>query len=335
MSLPLEGHSAYETQTYEKRSALTFEEYMKLDRAGKMKARINDLALVASSQVSVGDTLVRENWRQENFTSENRKDSILRPPQNFQQINSLIIYPTLELHNGKCVSLIRGRLDEPVIWHVDPVETARSFAATGAEWIHITDVNALSGDGNNNGLLEQIIRTAGVPIQLGGGFRSPDAVEAWIDKGVGRIVIGTMAAHDPALLIALAKRYPDQIVLSVDVSDGSVMTEGWRTKSAFLPESFIAAFDDIPLAYVIVTDIDSAIEDSDSSLTVIASLAACTRHPVIARGTVRSVDDVKRLKYVPNLAGTLIGRAIMTKDVDLAEALAAAKSMQEPVAAFQ
>ncbi len=100
----------------------------------------------------------------------------------------MIIYPTIELHNGKCVSLTRGRLDEPFIWHVDPVETARGFAAAGAEWMHLTDINALAGDGNNNDLLEKIIRSAGIPVQLGGGFRSREVVETWIDKGAGRIV---------------------------------------------------------------------------------------------------------------------------------------------------
>ncbi len=247
----------------------------------------------------------------------------------------MIIYPTLELHNGKCVSLTRGRLDEPVIWHVDPVNTARGFAAAGAEWMHVTDINALAGDGTNNDLLEEIIRSAGIPVQLGGGFRSRDSVERWIDKGAGRVVIGTMAAHDPDLFIELANRHPDQIVLAVDIFEGSVMTEGWRTQSAFVPETYLKAFDTVPLAGIIVTDIDADIEDQDASLGVITHLAAATRHPVIARGTVRSVDDVSRLKYVLNISGTLIGRALLSKDVDLKVALELAAADREPTADFQ
>jgi phosphoribosylformimino-5-aminoimidazole carboxamide ribotide isomerase len=247
----------------------------------------------------------------------------------------MIIYPTLELHNGKCVSLTRGRLEEPVIWHVDPVATARSFAAAGAEWMHVTDINALAGDGDNAALLEEIIRAAGIPVQLGGGFRSRDAVERWIDKGAGRIVIGTMAAHDPDLLREMAKYYPDQIVLAMDVFDGSVMTEGWKMQSAFTPETYIKAFDDAPLAGIIVTDIDADIENTDGSLGVITHLAAQTHHPVIARGTVRSVDDVSRLKYVPNVAGTLIGRALLARDVNLEEALSLARTEPEPTAEFK
>lgn len=246
----------------------------------------------------------------------------------------MIIYPTLELHAGKLVSLTRGRLQEPVIWHVDPVETARGYAAAGAGWLHITDIDALAGSGDNAGLIEQMIRAAGIPVQLGGGFRSRDVVERWIDKGAGRIVIGTLAAREPDLVRELAKWHPDQIILAVDVFEGSVMTEGWRSRSAFDPLTYVAAFDGAPLAGVIVTDIDADIADADASLALITSLAAATRHPVIARGTVRGVDDVARLKYVPNIAGTLIGRALLSKDVDLQEALAVAASKSEPVADF-
>ena len=247
----------------------------------------------------------------------------------------MILYPTLELKNGKCVSLTRGRLDEPVIWHVDPVETARGFAAAGAEWMHVTDMDALGGENGNDDLIEEIIRAVGIPVQLGGGFRSRERVEKWIDKGAGRIVVGTMAAHDPDLLNELAKFHPDQIVMAVDVYQGSVMTEGWQSQSAFDPAAFIGAFDASPLAGIIVTDIDADIADRDASLGVITRLAAETRHPVIARGTVRSTDDVARLKYVHNIAGALIGRALLSRDVDLAEALDVARPVPEPTAEFQ
>lgn len=247
----------------------------------------------------------------------------------------MIIYPTLEILNGKCVSLTRGRLEEPVIWHVDPLETAHNFAAAGAEWMHVTDMNALIGDGNNDALIEEIIRAAHIPVQLGGGFRSRERVEHWIDRGAGRIVIGTMAAHDPDLVRELAKRHPDQIVLAIDIYQGQLMTDGWRSPSAFSPETFVSAFDSAPLAGVIVTDIDADIEDQDAHLGVITGLAAKTRHPVIARGTVRTADDVARLKYVYNISGTLIGRALLAKDVDLSEALAVARPEPETTAEFQ
>jgi phosphoribosylformimino-5-aminoimidazole carboxamide ribotide isomerase len=246
----------------------------------------------------------------------------------------MIIYPTLELQNGKCVSLTRGRLEEPVIWHVDPVETARSFAAAGAEWMHVTDINMLGADGDNDALIEEIIRAVGIPVQLGGGFRSRERVEQWIDKGAGRIVIGTMAAHDPDMVHELARKFPDQIVLAVDIFKGQVMTDGWRAPSAFSPETYIKAFDNAPLAGIIVTDIDSYIDQQEGQLSVITGLSSETRHPVIARGTVHTVDDVARLKYVYNISGTLIGRALLAKDVDLSEALAVAQPVPEATAEF-
>ncbi|THF93266.1 MAG: 1-(5-phosphoribosyl)-5-[(5-phosphoribosylamino)methylideneamino] imidazole-4-carboxamide isomerase [Sulfitobacter sp. SK025] len=246
----------------------------------------------------------------------------------------MMIYPTLELLDGECVSLTRGRWEELVIWHVDPVETARGFAAAGASWMHITDINAIAGTGNNNDLIEEIIRTTGLAVQLGGGFRSRDVVESWMDKGAARIVIGTMAAHDPDLFRELAKNHPDQIVLAVDVFQGAVMTEGWKTRSAFTPEVYITAFDDVPLAGIILTDIEADMEETDGSVGLIAALAAQTSHPVIARGIVRTNDDVARLRYVPNISGTLIGRHILSKDVDLDKAVALAQSRPEQIAAF-
>lgn len=247
----------------------------------------------------------------------------------------MIIYPTMELQHGRCVTLDRGRLDAPMIWHVDPVETARGFAAAGAQWMHLTDFDALEGSDANAGLVEEIIRGAGIPVQLGGGMRSREAVERWIDKGAGRIVIGTLAAREPGLVRELAKYHPDQIVLSVDVWQGQVVTEGWRTASAFSPEGFIEAFGDAPFAGLIVTDVDSDIEEVDGTLGLISRLASVASTPVIANGVVRNVDDIARLKYVYNIAGAMVGRALFRKTVDLAEALAVAEPGPEPVAEFQ
>lgn len=245
------------------------------------------------------------------------------------------VYPTLEIMNGQCVSLTRGRIDEPVIWHVDPIETARGFVQAGAQWMHLTDMDALSGRGNNDDLIEELIRSVGIGVQLGGGFRSRERVEHWIDRGAARIVIGSMASYEPDFVKELAKYHPDQIVLALDVFQGQVMTDGWREVSALSPKTLLDAFADAPLAGVIITDIDADIEDSDGSVAVISGLAAQTRHPVIARGTVSRVDDVATLRYVPNIAGTLIGRALMSRDVDLAEALAVARpAAGEAVAEF-
>ena len=247
----------------------------------------------------------------------------------------MMIFPTMELQNGRCVTLDKGRLDSAMVWHVDPVETARSWAAAGAEWMHLTDFNALEGNDDNAELVEEIIRSAGIPVQLGGGMRTRESVEHWIDKGAGRIVIGTLAARDPQLVAELARNYPDQIVLAVDVWQGQVMTEGWRQAGAFTPENYINAFGDAPFAGIIVTDIDSDIEDVDAQLGLISGLAASARTPVIASGVVRNVDDISRLKYVSNISGAMVGRALFRKTVDLDEALQVARPTPEAVAELQ
>ncbi len=246
----------------------------------------------------------------------------------------MLIYPTMQLQRGRCVTLDRGRLDAATIWHVDPVETARGFAAAGAEWMHLTDLDAIDGRDDNAALVEEIIRAAGIPVQLGGGFRSREQVEHWIDRGAGRIVIGTLAAIEPDLVSELARRHPDQIVLAVDVWQGQVMTEGWRSSSAFTPDAFIAAFGNAPFAGIIVTDIDADVEEVEAPLGLISGLAAQARTPVIASGVVRSTDDIARLKYVHNIAGALIGRALFRRDFTLEEALAVARPEPEPVAEF-
>lgn len=247
----------------------------------------------------------------------------------------MMIYPTIELQQGRCVSLKRGRLNEPTIWHVDPIEVARGFKAAGASWMHVTDFDGITGGTANNALLEDLIRSAGIPVQLGGGFRTREAVERWIDKGAGRIVIGTLATQDPELVKELARSFPDQIVLAVDVWQGKVMSEGWRSATAFTPDGFIAEFASAPLAGVIITDIDSDMNEVEAQLGLVSGLAAQVRVPVMVRGVVNTIDDVARAKYIPNISGVLVGRALFSRDVDLAEALEVAQPRPEPVADFQ
>lgn len=247
----------------------------------------------------------------------------------------MMIYPTMELQNGRCVTLDKGNLDAAMLWHVDPVETARSWAAAGAEWMHLTDFDAIEGRDTNAELVEQIIRSAEIPVQLGGGMRSREHIEHWIDKGAGRIVVGTLAARDPELVKELTRRHPDQIVLSVDVWRGQVMTEGWRSSSAFSPDAFIEAYGDAPFAAILVTDIDSDMEDVEAQLGLISGLAEVARSPVIASGVVRTVDDISRLAYINNISGALVGRALFRRNIELADALEVAKTAHEPIAEFQ
>jgi phosphoribosylformimino-5-aminoimidazole carboxamide ribotide isomerase len=246
----------------------------------------------------------------------------------------MIIYPTLELQNGRCVSLHRGRLEEPQIWNVDPVKTAEAYSAAGAEWIHVTDFDGISGENRNTKLVETIITHGGTPVQLGGGFRSVHQIADWIDRGAGRIVVSTLAILQPEIVKQAAKQFPDQIVVAVDVFHGKVMSHGWSEETAITPEDFIRTFEHTPLAAMIVSDIDADIHDAENSLALVTRLAGIANAPVIARGMVHTLDDLSRLKYVPDVAGAMVGRRLFDKSLDLEELLALASSETGRTAAF-
>ncbi|MEM6934441.1 MAG: 1-(5-phosphoribosyl)-5-[(5-phosphoribosylamino)methylideneamino] imidazole-4-carboxamide isomerase [Pseudomonadota bacterium] len=247
----------------------------------------------------------------------------------------MLIYPTIELQNGHCVSLIRGMMDEPSIWHVDPVEKARSFAAAGAEWIHVTDLDAVAGTGSNQELIREIIVKAGVPVQVAGGLRTLDHAQSWAEAGAGRMVIGTGAVRWPARFREICKAYPDQIVLAVDIWQGKVMTEGWTQKSAFEPADFVKAFEGCPLAAILCTDIDRDLDEPGSSIALTSAIARDTQTPVIASGLVKTLDDISALKYVYNIAGVIVGRSLFDRSIDLVEAIRLARPEPERVAEFQ
>lgn len=246
----------------------------------------------------------------------------------------MILYPTIELQNGRCVSLPGGRLDEAALWHVDPVEKARAFAKAGAEWMHVTDFDAIAGKGGNEALVLEIIRAAGIPVQLGGGFRTRERIERWIDQGAGRIVVGTLAAQNPRFVREMATRHPDQIVLSMDVHRGRLMVEGRRDAAAVTPEAFLDMFAGTPFAGVIITDVDGDREGGDGALGVISALAQRTAIPVIASGIVRGIDDISRLRLLGSVAGAIVGRALFNRTIDLDEALREARPDTAHVAEF-
>ncbi|MFP4304237.1 1-(5-phosphoribosyl)-5-[(5-phosphoribosylamino)methylideneamino] imidazole-4-carboxamide isomerase [Rhodosalinus sp.] len=244
------------------------------------------------------------------------------------------LYPAIELQNGRCVSLHRGRIEEPHVWHVDPVARARDYAAAGAEWLHVTDLDAVGGEGDNAELVEEIIRAAGIPVQVGGGIRSVERIDHWMDRGAGRVVVGTLAVTRPDLVKQAAKYHPDAVVLAVDVWQGTVTSHGWREASAFAPADFIAQFEGEPLAAIMVTDITADIDGVEEPLALVTELAGVARTPVIASGLVHSLDDIARLKYVPGVWGAVVGRPLLARDFTLDEALAMAAEPRGETAEF-
>ena len=246
----------------------------------------------------------------------------------------MIIYPYIALRGGRCVNLLRGRIDEPVTYDADPVETAVEFAHAGAEWLHVVDLDAVAGDGSNAELIREIIRHANAPVMVGGGIRSAEQVREWSDAGAGRMVFGTAAVRAPQMVKELSYAYPDQIVISVDVWQGKVTIDGWREQTVFDPIDFVKQYAGWPLSQIIFTDIDRDLDLPESSLALVTKLASETSTPVIASGLARSLDDISALKYLYNISGAIVGRALFEGVFTLEEALELAAPSPEPIAAF-
>jgi phosphoribosylformimino-5-aminoimidazole carboxamide ribotide isomerase len=246
----------------------------------------------------------------------------------------MIIYPYITLRGGRCVNLLRGRIDEPVEYDADPVEKALEFARAGAEWLHVVDLDAVAGDGSNAEIIREIIRQAGAPVQVAGGIRSAEQVREWSDAGAGRMVLGTAAVRSPQMVKELSYAYPDQIVISVDVWQGQVTIDGWREQTAFDPIDFVKQYAGWPLSQIIFTDIDRDLDLPESSLALVTKLASETTTPVIASGLARSLDDISALKYLYNISGAIVGRALFEGTFTLEEALELAAPSPEPIAAF-
>src|SRR4051794_13873195 len=166
----------------------------------------------------------------------------------------MIIYPDLELRKGRLVNLVRNRIDSPLIYDLDPVQAARDLVAQGAEWLHVVDLDAVFNDGENTAIINEIIRTSGCPVQVGGAIRSMEKVHSWMEAGAGRVVIATAAVKYPHLVKSPA--YPGSVVVSVDARGRRVVVEGWTEATSFTPIEFAHQFENIDLAAIIYTDID-------------------------------------------------------------------------------
>ena len=246
----------------------------------------------------------------------------------------MIIYPDIELQKGRCVNLIRGRVDVPVVYDVDPVKAACDFSSQGAKWLHVVDLDAVFNDGDNAAIIKEIIRNAGSSVQVGGGIRSLDKVRKWIDAGAGRVVIATAAVKDPHFVEAAATVYPNRVVVSVDARGRRVVVEGWRETTVFTPIEFARQFEDVSLAAIIYTDIDRDEDAPESSMAHTTEMAARLQTPVIASGVVKTLDDISTLKFLPSISGAITSRALFGGVFTLSEALAIASAPAGPTASF-
>ena len=234
----------------------------------------------------------------------------------------MIVFPDIELQNGKCVNLVRGHMDKPVIYDIDPVEAAKTFAKEGAEWLHVVDLDAVARKKKTNAkLIKKIISSVHVPVQVAGGIRSHHDIDQWLEDGAARVVIATAAIRNPQLVIEAAARHPGKIVVSIDGRGGHVVCEGWTESTAWTPLEFARMFETSDIAGVIFTDIDYDDDLPESSLAMTTKMASNLIVPVIASGTVKSLDDLATLYYLPNNAGSIVGRALFNKKFTIGEAM--------------
>jgi phosphoribosylformimino-5-aminoimidazole carboxamide ribotide isomerase len=237
----------------------------------------------------------------------------------------LILFPAIDLKEGRCVRLIQGDMDQATVFNDDPAAQAVSFAAQGFEWLHVVDLDgAFAGQPMNAAAVQSILRRIAIPVQLGGGIRDMRTVEGWLAQGVARVIIGTAAVRDPDFVREAARLHPGKIAVGIDAKDGRVAVEGWAQTSTLTAEELGRRFEDVGVAAIIYTDIarDGILKGLNIPMTL--ALARAVSIPVIASGGLASMADIERLT-APDcaaLAGAISGRALYDGRIDPAEALA-------------
>ena len=237
----------------------------------------------------------------------------------------MIIFPAIDLKDGQCVRLKLGDMDQATVFNDDPGAQARQFQDQGFEWLHVVDLNgAFAGKAENTPAVESIIRNTTNPIQLGGGIRDMAGIEHWLDKGITRVILGTVAVRDPALVKEACKAFPGKIAVGIDAKGGKVAVEGWAETSELTAVDLARQFEDAGVAAIIFTDIDRDGILKGLNIPSTLELANAVSIPVIASGGLASIDDVKRM-LEPDctiLEGAITGRALYDGRLDPAEALA-------------
>jgi len=237
----------------------------------------------------------------------------------------VILFPAIDLKNGECVRLIRGDMAQATVFNDDPASQAKAFQDAGFTYLHVVDLDgAFAGEARNAGAVERILQTVTVPVQLGGGIRTMAHIESWLEKGLSRVILGTVAVRQPDLVKQACAAFPGRIAVGIDARDGFVAVEGWAEKSEITAIDLAQKFADCGVAAIIYTDIarDGVLKGLNFEATL--DLAAAVPIPVIASGGLASIDDVARLLEPDcrNLAGAITGRALYDGRLDAAEALA-------------
>jgi phosphoribosylformimino-5-aminoimidazole carboxamide ribotide isomerase len=242
-------------------------------------------------------------------------------------VAAVILYPAIDLKDGQCVRVTHGDFATATVFNDDPAAQARAWAEAGFAWLHVVDLNgSAEGRSVNGGAVEAILNAVSIPVQLGGGVRTLGEIGGWIEAGVSRVILGTAAVRDPELVKDAARRWPEQIAVSVDVRKGQVAVQGWLEDSGLGALEVARRFEDAGVSALIVTDIDRDGALAGFNVEVFGSMADAVDIPVIAAGGLASVTDIERLRARPGrpIAGAVLGRALYVGAILPAEALAAA-----------
>ena len=240
----------------------------------------------------------------------------------------MIIYPAIDIRGGRCVRLTEGRFDAETVFADDPAEMALKWAGLGAEFLHIVDLDgALAGEGKNVSVIERILQSVSIPVQLGGGIRNLETIEKLLSLGVSRLTLGSAAVKNPQLVEEACKKYPGHIAVGIDAKNGDVAIEGWGKGSGVAATELAKKMAAYGVETIIYTDISRDGMLSGVNVEATAALARACGVPIIASGGVASLEDIRRVKAVESdgVQGCIIGKAIYTGAVDLKAALALAK----------
>jgi phosphoribosylformimino-5-aminoimidazole carboxamide ribotide isomerase len=245
----------------------------------------------------------------------------------------MILYPAIDLKDGKCVRLIQGEMDSATVYNDSPADQARAFEALGFSWMHIVDLNgAVEGRAVNADAVEAILRRIAIPVQLGGGIRDRAGVERWLSRGVARVILGTAAVKDPDLIKEVGRAFPGRIAVGIDARAGIVSVEGWAQGSNLTAKDLALRVQDAGAATIIYTDIARDGTGLGLNIDETLELAESVQIPVIASGGVGGIEDVEALMTAEdgcdNIAGVIIGRALYDGRIDARAALAKVRGMR-------
>lgn len=233
----------------------------------------------------------------------------------------MIIFPAIDIKDGNCVRLKQGKFDELDIYFDNPVEVAKNWEDKGAKFIHIVDLDgAKDGKSKNFDIIKNIAETVKVPIQVGGGIRTEEAIKTLLEAGVNRVILGTAAVNDENFLREMTKKYNEKIVVSVDAKDGIVAIDGWVNLSSLKSTDFVRTLDEIGVKTIVYTDIAKDGMMEGPNFNIYKEVSEISSIDVIASGGVSSIEDVKKLKSM-DIYGAIIGKALYIDSIKLEEAL--------------